>query len=250
MEASDPLVALFADVEVPLNARRVSVPMPASRRLPTVPRLRWQLPAGVAMAAVAAVSVLVIGQQLPHQGLPSQARAATDLARITTAIRTAAQTRNGAALVHAISEAKAELQHIDLSQVTDASLRAQLSALRQELASLPPSTPGAEEAAGVEALLPEPSANPNPTSDETALPAESPSPAPADSPTPAPSESPSPEPSPTPAPDATPSPTADGAASPVPDATPAAATMAPDATATPAPDPTLYGTATDPSAPF
>jgi hypothetical protein len=244
LESADPLLALFEDVKTSLPSRRVRIPMPAPRRLPTVPPLRWQLPAGVAMAAVAAVSVLVIQQQ-QQPGALTQARAATDLARITTAIRIAAQHHDDAALGRALSEAKAELQHLDLARVTDDSLRAQLSALRDELDSLPPST-----AAAVEGLLPAPAANDGPAPGATASqspPADPASPAPAEAPTPAPTpaDAPPPDPNPAPAPDASAPPPGDPAAPPAPDATPA---PAPDATATP--DPTLYGNSTDPSPPF
>jgi hypothetical protein len=222
METADPLLLLFEDA-APLPWRPVSVPLPSVRR---VPRPRWQLSGGLAVAAAAAVA-LTVSHQSPSAA-PQQAQARSEILRITTVIRTAAQRHDETALRHALGEARAELRQIDAAHA-DPSLSAALAALRSEVASLPSDPDTVALVAGVEAVIPAPAATatPEPAPEATAQPL------PADPPPAEPMPQPTPEPTPDPAPAATPE------ATPTPDATPA-----PDPAATPA------ATPTDPTPPF
>jgi len=236
METADPLVSLFAEEEVPAVARRAVVAMPVVTRL--VPRPHWQLSAGLAVAAAAALALAVV--HLPGGGSPlatgpslAQQQALTDVQRITAMIRTAAQQHDQMALRHALAEAQAQLAHIDAEHIGDAQLSAELKALRHEVASLPHDPATVALVSGVENLIaqaPGETGGAQPSSpapvggaDATAAPAETPVESPGATPEPTPEATPQPTPEPTPEP--TPAPTAD--------ATPTDAQPTPDASPTP-----------------
>jgi hypothetical protein len=231
METADPLLALFAEVDEPAAARPF-VAMPVAARTRLAPRPHWQLSAGLAFAAAAAVAFTVAHQPGGSSSpLSPQAQALTDVQRVTAKIHTAAERHDLVALRQALVEAKAELTHIDSAHISDAKLVAELGALRHEVASLPHDPETVALVSGVETLIdqaPGETATPEPApgggSDATAAPAASPLPTPEATPesTPQPTPEPTPEPSPSAAPaaDATPAAMADASPSPEPSPSP------------------------------
>jgi hypothetical protein len=226
MEASDPLVALFEDVpQATATLRAPLVAMPAAAGVRLVPRPRWQLSAGFALAAAAAVTFVVANQPSSTCGAPHvQAQTLTDVQRVTSMIRTAEQNHDPVALHEALVEAKQQLVKIDAAHVSDPRLTADLSLLGQAVASLPVDPDDPETDAlitSVEALVAAapgvtPEAQPSP--DDTSAPTETPMDTPGATPEPTPEATVEPTPAPPPDATATPQPTPDATPSPVPDA--------------------------------
>ncbi|HEV7677067.1 MAG TPA: hypothetical protein VGQ42_00700 [Candidatus Dormibacteraeota bacterium] len=250
LETADPLVSLFEDAHV--AGRRVpSIAMPA-RGGRVVPRPRWQVPAGLALAATVAVALMVTHQQ-PGGGTPSvQAQAVADVQRVTAMIRTAVRKHDPVGLRQALVEAQKQLAGIDSAHTADPQLIAELASLSREVALLPHDPADAGLITGLESLIadaPRSTASPSPSSDgatTAATPAAAES-APAGAgaassqpPAAAPTAEPAQDGAATPAPaspDATPPPNGTPSPDPMPspDATPAPdATPTPDATPSPA----------------
>ena len=223
MELADPMVALFAG-DAPLPAELVSAPiaMPQQRR---GPQPRWQLSAGVAMAALAGFSLLAVNASHRH---PAPAPPVSQIARINDLIRTAVRTHDAAALHTALDQAQAALPQISRSAAADPAIAAQLATLHQQLAALPPDDADGSLVADVEAMIPDADAASPPPGAADATPSDNAAVTPADSPSADPDATPSPADTPMPDPNAAPSPD--------PNATPAPADVpTPDPNATPAP---------------
>jgi hypothetical protein len=238
METADPLLTLFEETPVE-RPRAAVVAMPrAATRL--VPRPHWQLSAGFAVAACAAVMLTAANQHSGSVAPHVQAQVVTDVQRITALIRTAAQKHDQVALHQALVEAGKQIAEINASHASDPALVAELATLDRTVASLPRNADTAALITGVESLI---AVAPG----ETASAQPSPDPTVEASPTPGESALPSPEPTPSASPEPTPDPTPEPTAAPTPDPT---ATAQPVPEPTPSPSDNVPATATDPTPPF